>query len=107
MGGDRSNRGRDRAGHVHRLRVGIATARALAQARDLPIAPVGSLAALARGIGESAPDQGRLALIDARRGEVFAALFDSAEEPVLGPEAIGPEALVAACGLGVHPGGGG
>ena len=35
------------------LRVGISTARAFAQARGLPLAPVGSLAALARGIGEA------------------------------------------------------
>ena len=38
------------------LRVGIATARALGQGRGLPMAAVGSLAALARGIGERAPE---------------------------------------------------
>lgn len=75
------------------LRVGIATARALAQGRGLPVAAVGSLAALARGIGEEAPDRHRLALIDARRREVFAALYDPAGEEVIAPVAIGPEAL--------------
>ena len=75
------------------LRVGIATARALAQARGLPVAPVGSLAALARGIGEAAPDRHRLALIDARRREVFAALYDPAGREVIAPVAIGPEEL--------------
>jgi tRNA threonylcarbamoyladenosine biosynthesis protein TsaB len=50
------------------LRIGIATARALAQARDLPLVGVSSLAALA------APHEGIVtAVIDARRGEVFAA----------------------------------
>jgi tRNA threonylcarbamoyladenosine biosynthesis protein TsaB len=50
------------------LRIGIATARALAQARDLPLVGVSSLAALA------APHDGPVvAVIDARRGEVFAA----------------------------------
>jgi tRNA threonylcarbamoyladenosine biosynthesis protein TsaB len=53
------------------LRVGIATARALAHAHDLPVHPVSSLAALAAAI--DAPL--RLALIDARRGELFAALY--------------------------------
>jgi tRNA threonylcarbamoyladenosine biosynthesis protein TsaB len=61
------------------LRIGIATGRALAQALDIPLAGVGSLAALARGI--SAHDEGgrsALAVLDARRGEVFAALHDAA-----------------------------
>lgn len=54
------------------LRVGIATARALAAAHDLELRPVSSLAALAAGIDADE----RLPLIDARRGEVFAALHD-------------------------------
>jgi tRNA threonylcarbamoyladenosine biosynthesis protein TsaB len=59
------------------LRVGIATVRALAQARGLAVAPVSSLAALARGIGFGGSRPGlRLPLIDARRGEVFAALAE-------------------------------
>jgi tRNA threonylcarbamoyladenosine biosynthesis protein TsaB len=57
------------------LRVGIATARALAHARELPLHPVSSLAALAEGIDAPA----RLPLIDARRGELFAALFEDGE----------------------------
>ena len=62
------------------LRVGIATARALASASGLPLRPVSSLAALAAGI--DAPM--RLPLIDARRGELFAALHDP-DGPVLEP----------------------
>jgi tRNA threonylcarbamoyladenosine biosynthesis protein TsaB len=57
------------------LRIGIATARALAGANGLPLRPVSSLAALAAGI--EAPL--RLALIDARRGEVFGALYEGDE----------------------------
>jgi tRNA threonylcarbamoyladenosine biosynthesis protein TsaB len=58
------------------LRIGISTARALAQARSIPIVGVGSLAALGRGI--AAEGEGGLALpvIDARRREAFAALFE-------------------------------
>lgn len=69
------------------LRVGIVTARALAHAHDLPVHPVSSLAALAEGI--EAPH--RLALIDARRGELFAALYGAGTgwEPfVAAPEAV-------------------
>jgi tRNA threonylcarbamoyladenosine biosynthesis protein TsaB len=62
------------------LRLGIATARGLAQARDLPLVGVSSLAALAVGAD--------LAVIDARRGEVFAAAPD-----VFGPTALKPEEL--------------
>jgi tRNA threonylcarbamoyladenosine biosynthesis protein TsaB len=58
------------------LRIGIATARTLASANELPLRPVSSLAALAAGIeGDSA-----LALIDAKRGELFAALYERGEE---------------------------
>jgi tRNA threonylcarbamoyladenosine biosynthesis protein TsaB len=57
------------------LRIGIATARALASANGLPLRPVSSLAALA--VGVEAPL--RLPLIDARRGEVFGALYEDHE----------------------------
>jgi tRNA threonylcarbamoyladenosine biosynthesis protein TsaB len=69
------------------LRIGIATARGLAQSTGKPVAGVGSLDALARGIGElpDAAERPRLAVIDARRSEVFAALHDSEGERVWGP----------------------
>jgi tRNA threonylcarbamoyladenosine biosynthesis protein TsaB len=62
------------------LRIGIATARALAQARGIPIAPASSLAALSRGISESGGGALALPVIDARRGEAFAALFEGDKE---------------------------
>jgi tRNA threonylcarbamoyladenosine biosynthesis protein TsaB len=76
------------------LRIGIATARALAQARGVPIAPVSSLAALARGIiGGAEGSASALPVLDARRGEAFAALYgpDGAERwaaLVVGPEEL-------------------
>ncbi|MEA2473938.1 MAG: tRNA threonylcarbamoyladenosine biosynthesis protein TsaB [Thermoleophilaceae bacterium] len=72
------------------LRVGIATARGLAHAHALRVHPVSSLAALAAGI--QAPQ--RLALIDARRGELFAALHDASGER-WPPFATAPDALAA------------
>jgi tRNA threonylcarbamoyladenosine biosynthesis protein TsaB len=59
------------------LRIGIATARALAQARRLRLTGVGSLAALARGLAAhpGAGAEPMLPVIDARRGQVFAALY--------------------------------
>lgn len=53
------------------LRIGVATARALAHSTGLPLHPVSSLAALAERIDA----QLRLPLIDAKRGELFAALY--------------------------------
>jgi tRNA threonylcarbamoyladenosine biosynthesis protein TsaB len=70
------------------LRIGIATARALAGASGLPLRPVSSLAALSAGI--DAPL--RLPLVDARRGEVFGALYDG-DERVWAPFALPPEEL--------------
>jgi tRNA threonylcarbamoyladenosine biosynthesis protein TsaB len=71
------------------LRIGVATARALATAAGLPLRRVSSLAALAAGI--EAPL--RLPLIDARRSEVFAALLD-AERELWPPFAARPESLI-------------
>jgi tRNA threonylcarbamoyladenosine biosynthesis protein TsaB len=70
------------------LRIGIATARALAHARGLGLTPVSSLAALAAGIDGSE----RLPLIDARRGQVFAALYEGHAER-WAPFAATPEEL--------------
>jgi tRNA threonylcarbamoyladenosine biosynthesis protein TsaB len=100
------------------LRLGIATARGLAQARGLPLVGVSSLAALAKGVrppypaadvrgvrppypaadvrGDRPPYPGGVrppyvvAVIDARRGEVFALA-----EGEFGPAAFAPEDLAA------------
>ena len=71
------------------LRIGVATARALAKAHGLPVRGVSSLAALAAAI--DAP--GRLPLIDARRGEVYAALFVDGDER-WAPFAARPEDVI-------------
>ncbi len=58
------------------LRVGIATARGLAQSLSAELVGVSSLQALAQGAGCDAT----LAVIDARRGEVFAAAYIADEQ---------------------------
>lgn len=82
------------------IRIGVASARALGRARQLPIAGVSSLQALAASAaGSRAGAELLLAVLDARRGEVFAAGWDPGEvgragaEPVLSPRALAPEAL--------------
>ena len=71
------------------LRIGIATARALAHAHGAGLRPVSSLAALAAGIDAEL----RLPVLDARRGEVFAALYRG-EEQVWAPWATPPAGVV-------------
>jgi tRNA threonylcarbamoyladenosine biosynthesis protein TsaB len=68
------------------LRIGIATARALGQARGIPVVGLSSLHSLAWGARrEPLPDIPRpiLAVLDARRGEAFAAAWQSAHEGTL------------------------
>lgn len=88
------------------LRIGVATARALGQARDLPLVGISTLESLALGARPQARLEGIetvAAVIDARRGEAFAAGFTGAEvrfEPrVLSPDALG--ALLAEGGKSV------
>jgi len=79
------------------LRIGIATARALAQARDLPLVGVSSLAALAAG-AHAAPNQPVVAVIDARRGEVFTSLAGTALSPEALAARIEPRSLAVGDG---------
>jgi len=60
------------------LRIGVSTARALAQARDLPVVGVSSLRALAEGARDGSTAV--LAVLDAKRTEAFAALYESTGE---------------------------
>jgi tRNA threonylcarbamoyladenosine biosynthesis protein TsaB len=86
------------------LRIGVATARALAHAQDLPLVPVSTLRSLAAGaVGEAASAAPVLAVLDARRGEAFAAAWadaGAAQDPstpaLLDPAALTPDALAQA-----------
>lgn len=80
------------------LRIGVATARALAQAADAEIVGVSTLRALAAA-ARPAAGQGVLAVVDARRGEVFVAGWRAGEQ-VLGPVAVEPSALETLAGGG-------
>lgn len=74
------------------LRIGVATARALAQASQAELVGVSTLHALAESAAASAPDGRVLAVLDARRGEAFTALYEHGRE--LSPAAaVTPELL--------------
>jgi len=73
------------------LRIGIATARALAQGRGVPVVGVGTLAVVARRLSIDFPGT-CLAVLDARRGEAFAGAWRDGTE-LLAPVALRPRAL--------------
>jgi tRNA threonylcarbamoyladenosine biosynthesis protein TsaB len=81
------------------LRIGIATARALARARSIPLTGVSTLQSLALNARAAASPSGTvLAVIDARRREVFVAGWSrdelsAANGALLRPRVIAPEAL--------------
>jgi tRNA threonylcarbamoyladenosine biosynthesis protein TsaB len=73
------------------LRIGVATARALGQALKIDLKPVSSLEVLAAGVA-SYPV---LSLIDARRGQVFTALYAEPGQVSREPAVMDPEVLLA------------
>ncbi len=80
------------------LRIGVATARALAQAAEAELVGVSTLEALAAS-AEPEPGQGVLAVVDARRGEVFAGGWRDGEQ-VLATVAVAPAGAGALAGPG-------
>jgi tRNA threonylcarbamoyladenosine biosynthesis protein TsaB len=74
------------------LRVGIASARGLGASLGVPLVGVSTLDALARGVG-SAAARPVAAVLDARRGEVFAALYEPSGERLWDPWVGTPDAL--------------
>ncbi len=75
------------------LRIAIATARGLGAALGLPVAGVCTLDAVGRGMGEAGIGGERLAVLDARRGEVFAALYGERGERIWEPLVCRPAEL--------------
>ncbi len=84
------------------LRIAVSTARALSQARRIAVAGIDSTAALAAGLAAApgAETRIRLGIVDARRGEVFAAADrgDGVGEPVV----CAPGELSEALGGGIE-----
>ncbi len=74
------------------LRIGVATARALAQGLGIPAVPVCTLEALAEAV--ITPAILICPLLDARRNQVYTALYRRSMQPPMGLETvIGPAAL--------------
>lgn len=91
------------------LRVGVATAKGLAQSLGIGILSVTSLAALAHAAFESGSRSAVLSVVDARRGQLFAALFGPASNTspitaLVAPHLCTPDDLAgeAACSQRRH-----
>jgi tRNA threonylcarbamoyladenosine biosynthesis protein TsaB len=83
------------------LRIGVATARALAQGLGgVEVAPVSTLHALALAAAHEGPIA---AVLDARRGEAFVAAYDADGAELLAPAAWRPERLPELTELAAGP----
>lgn len=92
------------------IRIGISTARGLALSTGLPVRGVCTLDALGRALvahprpaglephGENRVNRSNLAVLDARRGEAFAASYSNAGERLWAPLVAPPEALLERLG---------
>jgi tRNA threonylcarbamoyladenosine biosynthesis protein TsaB len=82
------------------LRIGVATARALARTRQLPLVGISTLRSLAMNGVCDANVATVLAVLDARRGEAFVAAWPTGEvergRAVLGAAALDPQDLAGA-----------
>jgi tRNA threonylcarbamoyladenosine biosynthesis protein TsaB len=76
------------------LRVGVATAKALAAALDLPIVGCSSLELLA--YPHRRQNRTVATVIDAKRGEIFWSLWRPGQGEIAGPTVSAPDALVSA-----------
>jgi tRNA threonylcarbamoyladenosine biosynthesis protein TsaB len=78
------------------LRIGLATARALALGANAELVGISTLRVLAAGVGPGAPTI--VAVLDARRGEVFVAAYDEGGAVLVAPRAVAPEGVGEALG---------
>ncbi len=84
------------------LRVGVATAQGLAEGLGVGVVEVTSLEVLAREAYDAGAEGGVVAVVDARRGEVFAACYAGPGTPVEPPSRYRPADLAEK--LGAMPG---
>ena len=73
------------------LRVGLATAKGLCMALDIPLLSIPTLQALAVGAAETMADRGSkqyCCMLDARRMEVYSAVYNDRFEEVSAPRAV-------------------
>jgi len=72
------------------LRVGVATAKGLCYAWNKPLLGISTLLMMAQGMAGELEDTGAFycPLLDARRQEVYTALYNAALQPLMAPQAL-------------------
>lgn len=75
------------------IRIALATARGLGASTAKPVVGVCTLDALGLALSEAGEGREGLAVLDARRGEVFAALYSAAGERIWDPFVAAPDEL--------------
>jgi tRNA threonylcarbamoyladenosine biosynthesis protein TsaB len=79
------------------LRIGLAAARGLALAGDLPCLGITTFEAVAAGVPETEWDGATLLVaIESKREDIYVQLFAAGLEPLSAPQAVLPEALATA-----------
>jgi len=78
------------------LRIGLSAARGVALAANIPAVGVGSLEALAHGtVAEERGGRVVAAVLDTKRGDLYAQLFEADLTPITGPSVATAEAVLA------------
>src|SRR5262245_50575241 len=75
------------------LRVGLAAARGLALAGDVPAAGVTSFDAALEGLPTAAAGHAIAVALDSKRGDLFVQFYDSERRPLGGPQILAPASL--------------
>ena len=75
------------------IRLGLATARAMALAQDIPCIGILTTEALAAGVPQVEPTETILSVLDSKRGDVYAQAFDPTMNAVADPEALPPDGV--------------
>ncbi len=77
------------------LRIGLAAARGMALAANIPCVGVTSLEAIAEGVGcEERAGRALLVALDSKRGDLFAQVFDAGGPPLGSPVAVSYDGLM-------------
>ncbi len=84
------------------IRAGLAAARGIALARDLPVLGIDTFATVLWGVGRARPcganHRLRVIALDSRREEIYLRIFSALDEPVSEPDMVAPEDVATRIG---------